>query len=644
MGSSLPSFQDQLLDELKDRGLVPMTSGITKALPLADSYDAVFALAQGEVDRAVTQFGPRTFDRYSTTVGNSYRDQRFQTLAGFEGIRTKVYDDKGVPAIGLGFRMTDASKPIWKAAFGNTVSFEDAKSGKVQITSAQAKTLFDHSALYYEKLVDKATEGRTVTQNQRVALFSLAYNAPKRFAEMTPLVKSGDDAAVTDFMLTKSFAPGNAALLKSRRYAEATLYTSTLSAKDVMPTFQSYDAAVHVDEKTGTASIRAVGSGNIHDLDPEFQRRLAAMIDSAPDDIKKGLAVYSGYRDVAKQTKLFNEAVKKYGSVAAARIHVAPPGGSQHNAGRAVDMSFNGLRLDDKKVVKAKDWVAANAPKFGLALPMDYEPWHVEPAEARKVGMKGTLLTLGNLAPIGPNAPKPMPGRPAALSKAPVKDNPAANDPHVDTMAKHLLAQYTDNTPAWIHLGNGVFTTSGAAKASTKVSGSASVGGPLKSGTLKSATVIKHLDGTTSVPEQISTVHEENLPNVVYDPKTGKLVRVSAVPQSAPPAQPNWITYKRAQQDGTLQKVTAFSGVKGQVAGIIRNSNPISAPVPYSRPVVSVRAPTPMPGRPAALTKSEVAAQQPGYGERGYSNTNTYKGDNPAATTWNPNSGGWDNN
>lgn len=79
--------------------------------------------------------------------------------------------------------------------------------------------------------------------------------------------------------------------------------------------------------------------------------------------------INSGYRSVERQKQLFDAAVKKYGSVAAARKYVAPPGKSQHNHGNAVD--FGG----DLK------WVAANAARFGLHQPMSWEPWHFEGAE-----------------------------------------------------------------------------------------------------------------------------------------------------------------------------------------------------------------------------------------------------------------------
>ena len=74
----------------------------------------------------------------------------------------------------------------------------------------------------------------------------------------------------------------------------------------------------------------------------------------------------SGYRPDWYQARLFKAAVKKYGSEAAARKWVAPPGRSRH---------------------RFKDWRAAADATEGAALdgatpailrPMSWEPWHVQ--------------------------------------------------------------------------------------------------------------------------------------------------------------------------------------------------------------------------------------------------------------------------
>lgn len=57
----------------------------------------------------------------------------------------------------------------------------------------------------------------------------------------------------------------------------------------------------------------------------------------------KQLTVSSAYRSTEKQARLFAEAVQKYGSEAAARKKVAPPGSSKHETGTALDVTWSGF-------------------------------------------------------------------------------------------------------------------------------------------------------------------------------------------------------------------------------------------------------------------------------------------------------------
>jgi hypothetical protein len=102
-------------------------------------------------------------------------------------------------------------------------------------------------------------------------------------------------------------------------------------------------------------------------LDPSFAKALLAMIAESNGRI----TIASGYRSVERQTQLFNDAVKKYGSESAARHWVAPPGHSNHNRGLAVDLGGD-IALAHQL-----------APKYGLSFPMSWEQWHIEPIGAR---------------------------------------------------------------------------------------------------------------------------------------------------------------------------------------------------------------------------------------------------------------------
>jgi Putative peptidoglycan binding domain/D-alanyl-D-alanine carboxypeptidase len=83
--------------------------------------------------------------------------------------------------------------------------------------------------------------------------------------------------------------------------------------------------------------------------------------------------VNSGYRPAWYQKRLFDAAVKKYGSVQAASKWVAPPGKSRHGqkgGNGAVDVE-GGEQLD--------------AASQQLYRPMSWEPWHMQLTGARDV-------------------------------------------------------------------------------------------------------------------------------------------------------------------------------------------------------------------------------------------------------------------
>lgn len=117
-------------------------------------------------------------------------------------------------------------------------------------------------------------------------------------------------------------------------------------------------------------------------LDDEFSVSLAYLLQSAPEGIRSGLGVYSANRSTARQKQLWQAALKKYGSVAAARRWVAPPGHSRHEMGIAADLSWKGqsLREAPDEVVT---WIHENAAKHGLHFPLGNENWHIEKVGSR---------------------------------------------------------------------------------------------------------------------------------------------------------------------------------------------------------------------------------------------------------------------
>lgn len=130
-------------------------------------------------------------------------------------------------------------------------------------------------------------------------------------------------------------------------------------------------------------------------LDPELAKAFGSMLAAAPPDVRDALTINSGFRSPERQKQLYEAAIKKYGSEAAARKWVAPPGRSNHNRGLAADLGFASPA--------ARAWAHENAGQYGLAFPMGHEPWHVELAKTRAGG--DPAPAMGSMAPSGPAQP-----------------------------------------------------------------------------------------------------------------------------------------------------------------------------------------------------------------------------------------------
>lgn len=119
-------------------------------------------------------------------------------------------------------------------------------------------------------------------------------------------------------------------------------------------------------------------------MDDGFAARLRSFIEASGGRIGVG----SGYRSIEEQTYLWEKALREHGGDAdAARMWVAPPGGSNHNHGVAADLSYE---TDD-----AQAWAHANAARYGLLFPMEWEPWHIEPIGVRDGTYQSTVPVEG---------------------------------------------------------------------------------------------------------------------------------------------------------------------------------------------------------------------------------------------------------
>jgi hypothetical protein len=111
---------------------------------------------------------------------------------------------------------------------------------------------------------------------------------------------------------------------------------------------------------------------------PQFKNRFNAAKAAAK---KKGftLLITSGWRSYKYQKQLFDQAVKRRGSVAAATKWVLPPDKSNHPWGTAVDINFG---PGGAKAKKAAAWLEKNSYKYGICRRYKNERWHFEPLVA----------------------------------------------------------------------------------------------------------------------------------------------------------------------------------------------------------------------------------------------------------------------
>ena len=170
-------------------------------------------------------------------------------------------------------------------------------------------------------------------------------------------------------------------------------------------------------------------------LDPAYAQAIAGLVQAAEADLGPGaLRITSAYRSPDVQAVLWENALAKYGSPEAARKWVAPPGASMHNKGLAVDFAnASGSLLRDPNSREAR-WLAENAARFGLAVPMDWEPWQVELAGARSGGASGA-------APGGMGTPAQTPPNGPQNALAPFQPTDMRQDPNAFMRAPNALAE-----------------------------------------------------------------------------------------------------------------------------------------------------------------------------------------------------------
>ncbi len=133
-------------------------------------------------------------------------------------------------------------------------------------------------------------------------------------------------------------------------------------------------------------------ASRIDNMDAALAGPLARMLADAPPDVRRVMQINSGHRSTDRQAQLYQADIERNGGAPSG--YVARPGHSNHEAGMAADLLFDGSnRPTSAAGIAAKEWMHANAEKYGLhfrLLPEKgsslNEPWHIEPIDRASKG------------------------------------------------------------------------------------------------------------------------------------------------------------------------------------------------------------------------------------------------------------------
>jgi hypothetical protein len=133
------------------------------------------------------------------------------------------------------------------------------------------------------------------------------------------------------------------------------------------PTLPPKPKKTPTKKPTSSRSSTSYAEDDINGLSSKLRTRLERAIKAARVDGVR-ISITSARRSEAKQRRLLNEAIVRYGSYKAATRWVLPPEQSAHVLGKAVDI---GPQI-------AMTWLNKNGWRYGICRRYDNEPWHFE--------------------------------------------------------------------------------------------------------------------------------------------------------------------------------------------------------------------------------------------------------------------------
>jgi len=280
-----------------------------------------------------------------------------------KGVAKRINDEEATVLKMLGSSPSPTVKPPAKTttAVGTTAGSAIVASKKVTGTKSTSNTT-DSKPKIENKTKEQATvskpvkliNGRTVDTKQSAVLPSKPQAQPKS--------SGGWFSSFTDKLSNVKDNIMNSGAVKN------TVGMITTAAGNVAGLFKGNQ----------TEGLKIAG-GQTQGVDKTFLDNIAGMSKEFKSIKNRDLVFTSGYREPAKQQALWEAALIKYGSEAAARKWVAPPGKSKHEVGIAADINYAASGKADM------DWADSSGllAKYKLYRPLANEHWHVEPIGSR---------------------------------------------------------------------------------------------------------------------------------------------------------------------------------------------------------------------------------------------------------------------
>jgi GH24 family phage-related lysozyme (muramidase) len=241
------AFDDVLSEvglDLGTRGLIDPANVSTRPRPGVKSAEELVGIFTKWFGERRAQQGGAAADEAFAPGDATYAERRFQAIERFEGTRSRVYKDVvGIRTVGVGFNMDQpAARQMWAAAGLAPEKFDAVREGRAEMGPQEIRRLADSTIQGAQNLVDERFKGVDLSEGQRIALVSLAFNAPALIGpRLVSAVREGRTADAVQEILYHS---GTARIpqLAGRRYHEAQMFVGALDAPAALPAYAAYKA------------------------------------------------------------------------------------------------------------------------------------------------------------------------------------------------------------------------------------------------------------------------------------------------------------------------------------------------------------------------------------------------------------------